>query len=47
VSELPFVQEVHPVDNRLVVTLDNPETRNPEIVRRWWERAQTCSLSGS
>ncbi len=33
VSALPFVQEAKAVDNRLVVTLDNPEKRNPEIVR--------------
>jgi ABC-2 type transport system ATP-binding protein len=33
VSGLPFVQEARAIDNRLVVTLDNPETRNPEIVR--------------
>jgi len=33
VGGLPFVQEARAIDNRLVVTLDNPESRNPEIVR--------------
>lgn len=33
VSALPFVQEARAIENRLVVTLDNPEKRNPEIVR--------------
>ena len=31
--KLPFVHEVKVVENRLVVTLDDPETRNPEVVR--------------
>jgi ABC-2 type transport system ATP-binding protein len=30
---LPFVQEVKVVENKLVVTLDAPEARNPEVVR--------------
>jgi ABC-2 type transport system ATP-binding protein len=33
VCALPYVQEARAIENRLVVTLDNPETRNPEIVR--------------
>jgi ABC-2 type transport system ATP-binding protein len=33
VRELPFVLEVRVVENKLVVTLAEPETRNPEIVR--------------
>jgi ABC-2 type transport system ATP-binding protein len=33
IRKLPFVQEVRIVDNKLVVTLDEPETRNPEVVR--------------
>lgn len=31
--KLPFVQEARVVENKLVVTLDDPESRNPEIVR--------------
>ena len=31
--KLPFVREVKVVDNKLIVTLDEPETRNPEVVR--------------
>ncbi len=33
VRELSFIQEVQAVENKLVITLDNPETHNPEIVR--------------
>jgi ABC-2 type transport system ATP-binding protein len=33
VRAIPSVREVQAVDNRLVVTLDDPEARNPEIVR--------------
>jgi len=31
---LPFVRGIEVVDGRLVVSVDDPETRNPEIVRR-------------
>jgi ABC-2 type transport system ATP-binding protein len=30
---MPFVKQAEVVDNKLVVTLDEPETHNPEIVR--------------
>jgi ABC-2 type transport system ATP-binding protein len=33
VRRLSFVREVRIVENKLVVTLDDPEIRNPEIVR--------------
>ena len=33
VARLPYVREARSLDNRLVVTLDNPEEHNPEIVR--------------
>jgi ABC-2 type transport system ATP-binding protein len=33
VRALPYIQDARVMDGRLVVTLDNPETRNPEIVR--------------
>lgn len=33
VQELPFIKEAKAVDNKLVVTVDNPEERNPEIIR--------------
>ncbi len=33
VRGLPFVKDAKPVDNRLVVSLDNPEEQNPVIVR--------------
>ena len=33
VRELPFVRDAKRVDNKLVVTLEDPETHNPDIVR--------------
>jgi ABC-2 type transport system ATP-binding protein len=33
VKDLPFVREVRAVDNKLVVTLDDPEAHNPAIIR--------------
>jgi len=33
VISLPFIREVKVMDNKLIVTLDNPEERNPDIIR--------------
>ena len=33
VRALPFVHEARVIDNKLLVSLDDPETHNPEIVR--------------
>ena len=33
VRALPYIREARQVENRLLVTLDDPETHNPEIVR--------------
>ncbi len=33
VRALPFVNDARVIDNKLVVTLDNPEIQNPDIVR--------------
>lgn len=33
IQTLPFVREAKVVDNKLVVSLDDPETHNPEIIR--------------
>jgi ABC-2 type transport system ATP-binding protein len=33
VRGMPFVRDVSVVENKLVVSLDNPEERNPDIVR--------------
>jgi ABC-2 type transport system ATP-binding protein len=33
VGNLPFIKEARAVDNKLVITLDDPEARNPEIIR--------------
>jgi ABC-2 type transport system ATP-binding protein len=34
VSELPFVRDAKLIDSKLLVTLDDPDTYNPEIVRK-------------
>jgi len=46
VSALPFVQEAQAIEKRLVVTLDNPETRNPEIVRTLVEAGAEVQFVG-
>jgi len=33
VQELPFVSEANIIDNKLLVTLDDPEAHNPDIIR--------------
>jgi ABC-2 type transport system ATP-binding protein len=33
VSALPFVSQTRVVDNKLLVTLDDPEAQNPDVVR--------------
>jgi len=33
VEELPFVSEANIIDNKLLVTLDDPEAHNPDIIR--------------
>jgi ABC-2 type transport system ATP-binding protein len=33
VQELPYVQEARMVDSKMVITIDDPEAHNPEIVR--------------
>lgn len=33
IEKLPFVHEARRIDNKLLVTLDDPEKQNPEIVR--------------
>ncbi len=33
-SSMPGVHSVEPVDNRLVISLDNPEEQNPAIIRK-------------
>ena len=33
VAALPFVRDAQAVDNKIVVTLENPEAQNPDIVR--------------
>jgi ABC-2 type transport system ATP-binding protein len=33
VQELPFVNEANVIDNKLLVTLDDPEIHNPDVIR--------------
>ena len=33
VRKLPFVREVKVVENKLLVNLDDPEVRNPDVIR--------------
>lgn len=33
VNALPFIKETHLIDGKLVVTLDDPERQNPDIIR--------------
>jgi ABC-2 type transport system ATP-binding protein len=33
VAAIPYVEEARLVDNKLVITMDDPETNNPEIIR--------------
>jgi ABC-2 type transport system ATP-binding protein len=46
VGALPFVQEARSIDNRLVVTLDDPEKRNPVIVRALVEAGAEVQFVG-
>ncbi|MCA9921273.1 MAG: DUF4162 domain-containing protein, partial [Anaerolineales bacterium] len=32
-EELPYVKKVQPIDNKLLVTLDDPEQYNPTMIR--------------
>ena len=33
-SSMPGVHNVEPMDNRLIISLENPEEQNPEIIRK-------------
>lgn len=46
VRALPFVTDVQPVDNRLVIALDKPEEQNPIIVRRLVETGAQIQFVG-
>jgi ABC-2 type transport system ATP-binding protein len=46
VRGLPFVKEVQAVDQRMVVTLDEPEVENPIIVRRLVEAGAQVQFVG-
>lgn len=44
--DLPFVTEAQPVENRLVISLDNPEEQNPIIVQRLVEAGAKVQFVG-
>lgn len=46
IKELPFVKDVRPVDNRLVVSLEQPEEQNPVIIRRLVEAGADVQFAG-
>ena len=46
VRELPFVKDAQAVDNRLVVSLDDPERQNPLIIRRLVEAGAQLQFVG-
>lgn len=43
---LPFVKEVRAVEHRLVISLENPEAHNPQIVRRLVEAGAEIQFVG-
>lgn len=46
IKNLPFVDAVQEIDNKLVVTLDDPETNNPLIIRKLVEQNAEVQFVG-
>ncbi len=46
IRAFPFVQEVKSVDNRLVVSLDNPDEQNPALIRALVENGADIQFVG-
>jgi ABC-2 type transport system ATP-binding protein len=46
IRSLPFVKESRVVENKLVVTLDDPENQNPQIIRRLVEAGAEIQFVG-
>jgi ABC-2 type transport system ATP-binding protein len=46
IRTLPFVREAKAIDNKLVVNLDDPETHNPEIIRKLVEAGADIQFVG-
>ncbi len=46
VQNMPFVKQARVVDNKLVVTLDDPESQNPEIIRLLGWTGCRCTVCG-
>jgi ABC-2 type transport system ATP-binding protein len=46
IQALPFVKDARPVDNRLLVGLDNPEEQNPVIIRKLVEAGAAIQFVG-
>jgi ABC-2 type transport system ATP-binding protein len=46
VGNLPFVQTAQPIDNKLLVQVDDPEQRNPHIIRELVEAGADIQFVG-
>jgi ABC-2 type transport system ATP-binding protein len=46
VSSLPFIRETKTMDNKIIVTLDNPEEHNPDIIRVLVEAGASVQFVG-
>ena len=46
VKQLPFVKDVQVIDNKILVTLDNPEEQNPLILRKLVEAGALVQFVG-
>jgi ABC-2 type transport system ATP-binding protein len=46
VQAFPFVRKVEAIDSKLVVSLDDPETNNPELLRTLIEAGAEIQFVG-
>jgi ABC-2 type transport system ATP-binding protein len=46
IREITFVREVKVIDNKIVVNIDNPETQNPQIIRKIMEAGADLQFVG-
>jgi ABC-2 type transport system ATP-binding protein len=46
VGKLPFVQNAQPIDNKLLVQVDEPERRNPQVIRSLVEAGAEIQFVG-
>ncbi len=45
-QDLPYINKIEAVDNKLVVTLEDPETHNPEMIRKLVEAGVAIQFVG-